>query len=84
MRIGAGLTSLSQRFVDIPRERFGLFGAFASGPIGFEGSLGHIGWIVGPPDMKEKTNQDESDQYKLVKPHSSGVCGKGVTPSYDA
>jgi hypothetical protein len=66
-RIGAGLTGLAQRFVDIFRERFGLFGAFASGPIGFEGSLGHTGRIVGPPDMKEKTNQDESDQYKLVK-----------------
>jgi hypothetical protein len=53
--------------VDILRERFGLFGAFASGPIGFEGSFGHTGRIVGPPDMKEKTNQDESDQDKLVK-----------------
>jgi hypothetical protein len=55
--IGALLTGLAYRFVDISRERFGLFRAFASGFAWLERRLGWGTWMVRPPDMDEETTQ---------------------------
>ena len=60
--IGSLLTGLAQRFVDQPGKGLGFFGAFASGLIGREGRLGRGAWDVGPPDMDEEADEDESDQ----------------------
>jgi hypothetical protein len=57
MRIEPLLTGLTQGFVEVSRERFGLFGAFASGFAGLEGRLGWETGMVRPPDMDEETTQ---------------------------
>jgi len=62
MRIGSLLTRFAERFVDISRERFGLFGALAAGFIGLERHLGCGTSRVRPPDMNKEADQHESDQ----------------------
>jgi hypothetical protein len=69
--LGAGidalLTGLAERFVDEPGKGLGLFGAFASALVGYEGRLGHGEWLVGQPEMDEETDEDESYHEALVK-----------------
>ena len=65
--IGALRTGLAERCVDEPGKGLGVFGAFASTLVGFEGRLGRTGWFVGPPDMDDEANQHKSDHEKLVK-----------------
>jgi hypothetical protein len=63
------LTGLTQGFVDISGEGFGVFGSLAPGlgrlerPLGCGTSRGRA------PDMHEETDQYESDNEKLLKQH---------------
>jgi hypothetical protein len=41
-------------------------GALASALVGYEGRLGHGEWLIGQPDMDEKTDEDESHHEELV------------------
>src|SRR5262249_19086207 len=66
-RIDSLLTRFAERFVDIARERFGLFGTFASGFAWIEGRPGRGSWMIRPPDMHHEADEHESDQEELVK-----------------
>src|SRR5262245_32716654 len=66
-RIDSLLTRFAERFVDISRERFGFFGAFASGFTWLEGRPGRGSWMSRPPDMRHEAHQHESDQEELIK-----------------
>jgi hypothetical protein len=61
-RIASVLTRVAERFVEISRERFGLFGACASGYAWLEGRPGRGSWMSRPPDMHHEAHQHESDQ----------------------
>jgi hypothetical protein len=61
------LTGLTQRFVDVSRERFGFFSSLAARFIGRERYLGGGTSRVRPPGMHEKADQHESDHEKLIK-----------------
>jgi hypothetical protein len=65
--MGSLLTRFAERFVDVSRERFGSFGAFASGLTWLVGRLGWGTGMVRPPDMDDETNQHQSDHEELVK-----------------
>jgi hypothetical protein len=65
--IGAVRTRFAERFVDQPGEGFGFCGALASRLIRLKGCLGGGARIVGPLDMDEEADQDESDQEELVQ-----------------
>jgi hypothetical protein len=61
-RIDSLLTRFAEWFVDISRERFGLFGTFASGLIRLEGPGTCSPGRVGPPDMHHEADQHESNE----------------------
>jgi hypothetical protein len=61
------LTRFAERFVEISRERFGLFGTLASGLLRLEGPGTCGPGRVRPPDMHHEAEQHESDQEELVK-----------------
>ena len=65
--IGPLLTGLAEGLVDQSGEGFGFFGAFAVALVGFKGQLGRGGWLVGPADMHQETENDQSNQKELVK-----------------
>jgi hypothetical protein len=64
--IGPLLTGLTERFVDEPGKGLGVFGAFAPVLVGCEGRLRHREWLVGPPDMEEEADEDESNHEELA------------------
>ena len=65
--IGPLLTGLAEGFVDQSSEGFGFCGAFASVLVGFKGQRERGGWLVGPPDMNQETENEQSNQKELVK-----------------
>src|SRR5262249_43540178 len=65
--IGAFLTRVAERFVDQSGEECGCFGALTSWLVRVQGCLGGGTGMVGPPDMNEEADQDESDQEELVQ-----------------
>jgi hypothetical protein len=60
-RIEPLLTGLTQGFVEISGERFGLFGARAAGLVRLERHCRGGARSVGPPDMDEETTQHQSN-----------------------
>jgi hypothetical protein len=48
-------------------EGCGFCGACAAVLVGFKGQLGRGSWLVGPPDMNQETENDQSNQKELVK-----------------
>lgn len=66
-RIGSLLTRVAERFVEESSKRLGCFGAFVPALMGFQGSFGYTGRVVGPPDMAEEADQRESNHKELAK-----------------
>src|SRR5262245_16162777 len=65
--IGPLLTGRAEGFVDQSSEGFGFCGAVASVLVGCKGQWGRGGWLVGPPDMNQETENEQSNQKVLVK-----------------
>src|SRR5688572_8182930 len=79
-RIESLLTGLTQRFMEVSRERFGFFSPLAPG---FGRLARHLGCgtaRVRAADMNEEADQHESDHEKLIKQHvrsHDGVPSQG-------
>jgi hypothetical protein len=61
-RIGALLTSFTQRFVEISREWLRLFGAFSAGLVGLKRPGRRGSGRTGPPEVDHQADQDEHNQ----------------------